>query len=154
MLCFVVWQQRRHPHRLQKVSAKKNMSRHSSFRCQSLGQGVVSHSQIIYIFGRFQSPAPFLRTWLSLWPPLFTDTSTIPTFRYFRNAAGFFKRQPCLPSRLPCVGLLSKSGCCADRGGWRSNLLAGQEMKLPAFYWDAGGITWHRQRCEAYRKNK
>lgn len=33
-----------------------------------------------------------------------------------------------------------------------SNLLAGQEMKLPAFYWDAGGITLHCQGCVACGK--
>lgn len=52
----------------------------------------------------------------------------LPPFKYFRNATGFFKLQPCLlrrRHRLPRLSLLSKSGCCGSDWGRIEQQFAG-----------------------------
>lgn len=89
------------------------------------------HCQIVRpeFFGRYQSlpisAAPaFIVTLRS------SETlQNLPPFKYFRNAAGFFKLQPCLlrrrRRRLPRLSLLSKSGCCACVRGRMAQQFAG-----------------------------
>lgn len=137
---FVVWQQCR------AISAEKKVKTFFLQMPKPAAASLTPHCQIVRpkFFGADISALPVSAA------PAFIVTlrssqtlQKLPPFKYFRNAAGFFKLQPCLRRRrrrrLPRLSLLSKSGCCAcDRGGgWSSNLLAGQEMKLPAFYWAA-----------------
>lgn len=121
----------------------RKRSRHSSSRMPKPGAArLTPHCQIVWpnLFFRWEQggregqlsvPSDLCHPGFHCDPAFLADSSQASSpFKYFQNAAGFFKPSPCLLRHcLPRRSLLSKSGYCGCDSGRMAQQFAGGGRK-------------------------